>query len=188
MLLNSSLRSNVALCCLLAPFGCSEDPPATAPAEAPPQAAEAPKAAAPLSPAETYERQAKALMAAIKAPSDDATVLGLADELTKTGLGFLSIVEEKHPVCKEYLAAVAAVGLSLKTLPLEAIETGYHADGKLPKIPDPNCYHGKDLVVHPATVAAMATLGIEGDEGREAALDEITEVLGHLSVLSLKEE
>jgi hypothetical protein len=80
------------------------------------------------------------------------------------------------------------LGLSLKTLPLEAIETGYHADGKLPKTPDSSCYHGKDLVVHPATVAAMATLGIEGAEGREAALDEITEVLGHLSVLSLKEE
>ena len=60
------------------------------------------------------------------------------------------------------------------------IETGYHADGKLPKTPSAECYHGKDLVVHPATVVALANAGLTD---REKAKAEITEVLGHLGAV-----
>ena len=57
----------------------------------------------------------------------------------------------------------------------------YHKDGKLPALNDTNCYNAKDLLVHPATVQAIAQLGIESDEQRQAAELEIMEVLGHFS-------
>ena len=90
---------------------------------------------------------------------------------------------DQHPECKAYLEAIVAVGPTLKDLPLEEIESGYHADGKLPKMPSGKCYHGKDLVVHPATVAALAKAGLATDKDRKQAKDEIAEVLGHLTAV-----
>ena len=83
-----------------------------------------------------------------------------ANELTQTGLSMLPGLVEAYPDCKEYMDAIAAVGETLKDMPLEEIESGYHADGKLPKMPSADCYHGKVLVVHPATVSALAKAGL----------------------------
>ena len=76
------------------------------------------------------------------------------------------------------------MALKLQDLPLAEIERDYHKDAKLPQIPDARCYHGKDLVVHPATVAAMAKKGIANAEERKSAEHEITEVLAHLTVVA----
>ena len=93
---------------------------------------------------------------------------------------------KENPACAEYLGAVQKIGLELKNMPLEEIETGYHKDGKLPKIPSGVCYHGKDVVVHPATVAAMAKIDLSTPQLREKAKEEITEVLGHLKEIEPK--
>ena len=47
----------------------------------------------------------------------------------------------KYPQCQTYLDALDKAADIIPTLPLEEIETGYHADGKLPKFDDPVCYH-----------------------------------------------
>ena len=104
----------------------------------------------------------------------------MADQLTSTGMGMLPAMMESHPACQEYLTAIQAVGTTLRDLSIEDIEVGYHADGKLPKMPSPECYHGKDLVVHPATVAALAKAGLAKPEDRERAKGELVEVLIHL--------
>jgi hypothetical protein len=106
-------------------------------------------------------------------------VLAAADELTRTGRALLPAVLARHPECSEYFAAIEAAAPTLRDLPLERIESGYHADGELPATPGGACYHGKDLVVHPATVAAMAKGGLA--EHRSDAELEIVEVLEHLS-------
>ena len=155
---------------------------AAAPAEPSPvdAVAETPKAPTADDP---YRQQANALVAAIDSGADAAAILVLADELTATGLSMLPAMKTEHPICGAYLDAITAVGATLKDLPLEEIESGYHSDGKLPPMPSAECYHGKDLVVHPATVAAMAKAGLATPEDRRSAKGEIVEVLGHLMAI-----
>ena len=168
---------------------CSDDstPAADAPPAAPPSAEPAAPAPAPEAEPEPtpdpYRTQAEALVAAIDAGKTAAEILPLADELTKTGLSMLPAMIEAHPVCKTYLDAITAVGLKLRDMPIDEIESGYHTDGKLPPMPSADCYHGKDLVVHPATVSALAIAGLSTEEDRQAAKGEIVEVLGHLTAI-----
>lgn len=129
---------------------------------------------------DTYRLQAKGLITAIDKNSSDEEVLRLADELTGSGLVMLDSMQKQFPVCEPYFDAIRAVGNTLKDLPVAEIESGYHADGKLPPMPAAECYHGKDLVVHPATVAALAKAGLKSDEDRTTAKGEILEVINHL--------
>lgn len=87
------------------------------------------------------------------------------------------------PQCDEYLTALLQVADKIATLPLEEIEKGYHADGKLPPLKDGSCYHAKDLLVHPATVQAMARIGIKTKKEWKQAEHEIEEVLEHLTLV-----
>ena len=128
----------------------------------------------------TYLEQSNGLVSAIKAQEPADKVSGLASELTKTGVSLAPAVLVRFPACKAYLDAVVAAAATMHTLPLEEIESGYHKDGKLPKNTQGECYHAKDLVVHPATVVALAKGGLAD---RAAAQNEIAEVLTHLDQL-----
>ena len=132
---------------------------------------------------DVYRSQAKHLITLLEAGAPEAEVLLAADTLTQTGIAALEPMIRQHPECEGYLRAIEAAGPTLKTLPLAEIETGYHSDGALPPMPSPECYHGKDLVVHPATVAAMATAGLKTQDARTDAKAEITEVLAHLAAV-----
>ena len=131
-----------------------------------------------------YQKKAEALITAIDTNQPSTTVLSKSEALTEEALTLLPGLIEKYPNCKAYLTAVLKIGPTLKDLPLEEIESGYHKDGKLPKTPSGECYHGKDLVVHPATVSALAKKGLEDPKERIQAKEEITEVLGHLKELN----
>ena len=187
--MNRSLLTAVVAFAATGILACGGDTPtestegAAAPA-APPaaQPEAAPKADGALA-ADPYRVQAEALVAAIDEGKSADEVLKLADELTHTGLSMLPAMVEQYPVCKGYLDAITAVGKTLRDLPIEEIESGYHQDGKLPKMPSAECYHGKDLVVHPATVSALAKAGLSTDEERRSAKGEIVEVLGHLTAI-----
>ena len=130
-----------------------------------------------------YRTRAQALVQAIESGKSDTVILEMADQLTHDGLALIPALVTRQPECATYLAAITAIGPTLKELPLAEIESGYHADGKLPPMPASECYHGKDLVVHPATVAALARVGLHGDASRRKAKGEIIEVLGHLGEL-----
>ena len=127
-----------------------------------------------------YRKQASAVLEAIDSGKPADTVKRDAIELTKLGVQMLDSLQSSHPECTSYFDAIRKVATTLHQLPLSEIESGYHMDGKLPDMPAAECYHGKDLVVHPATVAAIARLGLSTPDERTQAHGEITEVLSHL--------
>lgn len=103
-----------------------------------------------------------------------------AQQLTRLSTELLPQFIEANEECKQYLSvAINSVDVMLN-LSLEQIEADYHADGKLPAMNDVKCYHAKDLLVHPATVAVIANKLPENDESRAMIHDEIAEVLEHL--------
>ncbi len=128
-----------------------------------------------------YKAGAKELVSMIKTAKPDADIAQKSAELVASSKEIISQFIVKHPKCNEYLTALNNAADIIPTLPLEEIEAGYHEDGKLPKFDDPNCYHAKDLLVHPATVQAMASMGINSSEMRESAELEIIEVIAHFS-------
>ena len=130
-----------------------------------------------------YRRLATELTGAIESGQNADVIAARAQRLTLTGLGLLTNLRSKHPECEAYFDAIVQVAPKLGDMPLERIETGFHADGELPKSPGGACYHGKDLVVHPATVVALAKAGLKTPEDRNKAVGEITEVLNHLTAV-----
>ena len=129
-----------------------------------------------------YKNKAEALYQQLseKDPSQLEVKSKVLVEISK---GIVKANIKALPQCEEYLQALLKDADKIATLPIEDIETGYHADGKLPPLKDGACYHAKDLLVHPATVQAMAKQGIEGDKAWKQAAHEIEEVLEHLSIV-----
>lgn len=130
---------------------------------------------------QTYQQQAKELLTSLQNKGNN--IESESAQLVSTSLPIVNAFIAKYPQCTEYLTALKNAADVIPTLPLEEIESGYHADGKLPKFDDENCYHAKDLLVHPATVQAMAAQGIKTDKEWESAQHEIAEVLGHFSAV-----
>lgn len=132
---------------------------------------------------QTYQQQAKALLTTLE--SKGKNIEAASADLVKTSLPIVDQFIVKYPECSEYLGALKKAASVIPTLPLEEIESGYHADGKLPPLKNAQCYHAKDLLVHPATVQAMAKIGIKTDEQWESAEHEIEEVIEHFSQVEL---
>lgn len=129
----------------------------------------------------TYKDNAQQLVSLISEQGNDAKVEKYSATLVQVSQPILKAFIKKFPQCDEYLTAVSKAADIIPTLPLSEIESGYHADGKLPQLTDANCYHAKDLLVHPATVQAMAVIGIKTDKQREQAKHEVEEVLTHFA-------
>ncbi|UTW46932.1 hypothetical protein [Bacterioplanoides sp. SCSIO 12839] len=127
----------------------------------------------------TYQQQAKGLLEKLEAKSEG--IEAASAQLVSTSLPIVNQFIAKYPECTEYLTALKQAADKIPALPLAEIESGYHADGKLPELKNAQCYHAKDLLVHPATVQAMAKLGIQTDEQWESAEHEIEEVIEHFT-------
>lgn len=128
-----------------------------------------------------YKANSQTLLSLIRNKANDSEVAQQAAVLVALSTDIVTEFQQRFPNCNDYLNALLAAATTIPTLPLEEIESGYHKDGKLPALNDANCYNAKDLLVHPATVQAMATIGINSDEARQAAELEIMEVIGHFS-------
>jgi hypothetical protein len=139
------------------------------------------KPTAPLSLLTSYKSAAEALIVLIDNGGVDTDIENASAALVKSAKPILRSFIKKFPQCQEYLTALNNAADTIPTLTLAEIETGYHADGKLPAITDANCYHAKDLLVHPATVQAMAKIGINDAAQRADAKAEIVEVISHFS-------
>ncbi|MBQ4811965.1 hypothetical protein A7985_16835 [Pseudoalteromonas luteoviolacea] len=159
-------------CAALALFACSEKESAQT---TQPQA-KAPVTENALS---QYKTQAKALLANIREQKPASELEKESANLVATSRSVLSDFVTKYPQCKDYLDALDKAADLIPSLPLEEIESGYHEDGKLPKYSDPVCYHAKDLLVHPATVQAIAKLGFTENAQYQDAELEIVEVIAH---------
>lgn len=127
-----------------------------------------------------YQKQSEALVAATaKAPLVEVAKDALA--LVATAKEILPLVIQKQDQCKQYLDVALSAADSMTQLTLDEIERDYHADGKLPAVTGALCYHAKDLLVHPATVAVIATTEKDNDKTRTMLKDELVEVLQHFS-------
>ena len=95
----------------------------------------------------------------------------------------LPAFSENNPACKIYLDIVMSAADSMQQLSLEQIEADYHLDGKLPTLTNGDCYHAKDLLVHPATVVVMAKTLKDTKANRKKMQHEIAEVIQHLGAV-----
>ncbi|ESP95208.1 MULTISPECIES: hypothetical protein [Pseudoalteromonas] len=159
-------------CAALALFACSEQPSTQ-------EAKSEAKAPASENALGQYKTQATSLLANIREQKSAAALEQESAELVATSRDVLANFVTKYPQCKDYLDALDKAADVIPTLPLEEIESGYHEDGKLPKYSDPVCYHAKDLLVHPATVQAIAKLGFTEKTHYQDAELEIVEVIAH---------
>lgn len=128
-----------------------------------------------------YKQSAHSLVKLIDTKAENSEIEKSAEALVALSQPIIQAFKVKFPQCNEYLNAVSNAASIIPSLPLAEIESGYHSDGKLPKITDVKCYHAKDLLVHPATVQAMAAIGIKNDEQREQAKHEVVEVIEHFT-------
>ncbi|ASP37280.1 hypothetical protein CHH28_00640 [Bacterioplanes sanyensis] len=131
-----------------------------------------------------YQQQAKTLLFKLQQQKGD-DIEAQAKQLVELSKPLLSDFRQQYPQCTEYLQALNDVADTLADLPLEEIESGYHADGKLPTLPTAECYHAKDLLVHPATVQAMARIGLQQADDWIDAAHEIEEVLEHFGQVQI---
>ena len=135
---------------------------------------------------DAYKAQAETLMKSLNTKAADTGEQ--AEKLVDLSKPILADFRAQYPKCTEYLDALDKAAGTMASLPLEEIESGYHSDGKLPTLPDANCYHAKDLLVHPATVQAMARIGLKTDKDWEQAKHEIEEVIEHFDQVKLAAE
>lgn len=131
----------------------------------------------------SYQQQAKALLEQLE--NKGANIETASAQLVTTSLPIVDQFIVKYPECDDYLTALKNAAAIIPTLPLEEIESGYHADGKLPPLTNAQCYHAKDLLVHPATVQAMAKMGIKTDKQWQSAKHEIEEVIEHFGQVEM---
>lgn len=131
----------------------------------------------------SYKTQAQTLLKQLDKKDVDA-VAKQSEQLVSLSKSIIAQVNKNLPQCTEYFTALSDAADTMADLSLDIIESGYHSDGLLPPLKDGTCYHAKDLLVHPATVQAMARIGMKTDKEWQQAKHEIEEVLAHLSAVN----
>ena len=131
-----------------------------------------------------YEIEAGKLISNLK-------VEGVTDtQLNEQATKLLAISEEvietarlRLPQCDTYLEQTLPLKGMLDTISNEELEKDYHHDGALPAAPA-ECYHTKDMFVHPATVLVLTRDDPAlSAETKESINLEITEVLAHTEIV-----
>lgn len=126
-----------------------------------------------------YEIEAKKLVRMTKSGADEQAINAQASKLLDLSEVVIDSARFRLPQCDEYLAKSIALRTSLSEISHESLEKDYHHDGALPEAPA-ECYHAKDLFVHPATVLVLTRDDPQlASETRNSITAEITEVLAH---------
>ncbi len=126
-----------------------------------------------------YEIEAKKLVRMAENGTDSDTITRQAGELLDLSEVVIDSARFRLPQCDEYLAKSISLRSSLNEISHERLEKDYHHDGALPKAPA-ECYHAKDLFVHPATVLVLTRDDPAlSEHTRDSIKKEITEVLAH---------
>lgn len=131
-----------------------------------------------------YEILAKKLVASIGNKTVGANEINKqASELLLLSEIVIKSAQFRLPQCDEYLASTIAIRDNLLNMPHATLEKDYHHDGALPKAPA-ECYHTKDLFVHPATVIILTRDDPSLNEETKTSINaEISEVLAHTEVV-----
>ena len=139
------------------------------------------KAAALLS---NYEIEAKKLLSILDASGSNSEVIqNKAKELLSLSEIVIQSAQFRLPQCNEYLSKTLALKENLENISHETLEKDYHHDGALPKAPG-ECYHTKDLFVHPATVYILVRDDPSLIDKTKLSINaEIVEVLAHTELV-----
>lgn len=131
-----------------------------------------------------YEIEAKKLLGMLEEKSSGShNISTQAEELLTLSEDVIDSARFRLPQCDEYLAQSVALRDKLGDISHAALESDYHQDGALPAAP-PECYHTKDLFVHPATVLVLVRDDpAMNDTTRSSIRAEIEEVLAHTGVV-----
>jgi hypothetical protein len=128
-----------------------------------------------------YEATAGELSQLLARSPVDGEHAPLTEKLMVLAEGITPAFVARHPSCKAYLEAALGVKALWPSLDAETLERDYHDDGALPaEGTTPACYHMKDLIVHPASAAALMK---QTPPDPAAAKREIDEVLAHVGVV-----
>ena len=139
------------------------------------------KAAALLS---DYEIEAKKLLAMLdKDKMNSKIIQNKAKELLNLSEIVIQSAQFRLPQCNDYLKKTLALKENLENISHETLEKDYHHDGALPEAPG-ECYHTKDLFVHPATVYVLVRDDPSLVKDTKTSINsEITEVLAHTELV-----
>jgi len=131
-----------------------------------------------------YEIEAKKLLAMLDESMTNSKALqNKAKELLDLSETVIQSAQFRLPQCDDYLAKTLILRENLEKISHETLEKDYHHDGALPKAPG-ECYHTKDLFVHPATVYVLVRDDPNLiDETKSSINAEITEVLAHTELV-----
>lgn len=131
-----------------------------------------------------YEIAAKKLLTTLKNETSKAEEISdQAKELLLLSEEVINSTRFRLPQCDEYLTKTMVLKNSLKTISHESLEKDYHHDGALPKAPA-ECYHTKDLFIHPATVIILTRDDPSLNDITKSSINaEISEVLGHTELV-----
>ena len=126
-----------------------------------------------------YEIEAKKLLRFAEKDGSSDKINQQASKLLDLSETVIDSARFRLPQCDEYLALSIALRSQLQEISHARLESDYHHDGALPKAPA-ECYHAKDLFIHPATVLVLTRDDPElKSETRLSIKAEISEVLAH---------
>lgn len=128
-----------------------------------------------------YERDGQAFVTALNNGATAEELIPQAQSLLDKAVQVSGEYMNIFPGCKDHLTGALQIETQWKTLTPEQIEVGYHEGEALP--PEPtgsNCYHMKDVIVHPATALALLH---QDTVDRDQVLAEIAEVIAHATVV-----
>ena len=127
-----------------------------------------------------YEIEARKLVDLLDKPGTVNTdITSRAENLMSLSESFIDDTRFRLPQCDTYLHKSVEVKGLLDSITHESLEKDYHHDGALPDAPF-ECYHTKDLFVHPATVIVLTRDDPALDRDTLSSIRaEITEVLAH---------
>lgn len=131
-----------------------------------------------------YEIEARKLINMLdQLPLNGTTITKQAEKLMQLSENVIDSARFRLPQCDDYLSKMMVLKDMLKEISHEVLEKDYHRDGALPKAPA-ECYHTKDLYVHPASVIVLARDDRDlTEKTRTSIKNEITEVLVHTEVV-----
>ena len=126
-----------------------------------------------------YEIEAKKLVRLVETQGNSEGINQQASKLMNLSESVIDSARFRLPQCDEYLAMSIALRSRLGEISHASLESDYHHDGALPEAPA-ECYHAKDLFIHPATVLVLTRddPGLK-NETRMSIKAEIIEVLAH---------
>lgn len=126
-----------------------------------------------------YEIEAKKLVRLTETGAPGERINTQARQLMALSESVIESARFRLPQCDDYLAQSISLRDKLSDISHERLESDYHHDAALPSAPA-ECYHAKDLFVHPATVLVLTRddPGL-GETTRNSIKAEIIEVLAH---------